>query len=36
MFGLGLTTRIYIVVEGVDMRKGFEGLHGLVRDHPAV
>ena len=33
MFGLGLATRIYIAVEGVDMRKGFEGLHGLVRDH---
>ena len=33
MFGLGLATRIYIAVEGVDMRKGFEGLHGLVRDY---
>ncbi len=32
MFGLGLATRIYIAVEAIDMRKGFEGLHGLVRD----
>ena len=33
MFGLGPTTKIYIAIEAVDMRKGFEGLHGLVRDH---
>ena len=33
MFGVGLATKIYIAVEAVDMRKGFEGLHGLVRDH---
>lgn len=33
MLGLGLATRIYLSVEAVDMRKGFEGLHGLVRDH---
>ena len=33
MFGLGPATKIYIAVEGIDMRKGFEGLHGLVRDH---
>lgn len=32
MFGLGLGTKIYIAVEAIDMRKGFEGLHGLVRD----
>jgi len=32
MFGLGLATKIYVAVEAVDMRKGFEGLHGLVRD----
>ena len=32
MFGLGLATKIYIAVEAIDMRKGFEGLHGLVRD----
>ena len=28
MFGLGLATKIYIAVEAIDMRKGFEGLHG--------
>jgi transposase len=33
MFGLGPATKIFIAVESVDMRKGFEGLHGLVRDH---
>jgi len=33
MFGLGLATKIYLGVEAVDMRKGFEGLYGLVRDH---
>jgi len=32
MFGLGPATRIYIAIEGVDMRKGFDGLYGLVRD----
>lgn len=32
MFGLGPATKIYIAVEVVDMRKGFDGLHGLVRD----
>ena len=32
MFGLGLATKIFIAVEAVDMRKGFEGLYGLVRD----
>jgi transposase len=33
MFGLGPATKIYVAVEAVDMRKGFEGLYGLVRDH---
>src|SRR5262245_21807513 len=33
MCGLGVATKIYIAVEAVDMRKGFEGLFGLVRDH---
>jgi transposase len=33
MFGLGVATKIYISVEAVDMRKGFDGLYGLVRDH---
>jgi transposase len=32
MFGLGPATRIYLAVGATDMRKGFEGLHGLVRD----
>ena len=32
MLGLGHATRIYLGVEPVDMRKGFEGLYGLVRD----
>ena len=32
MFGLGLATKIYVGIEAVDMRKGFEGLYGLVRD----
>lgn len=32
MFGLGSATKIYIAIEGVDMRKGFDGLYGLVRD----
>ena len=33
MFGLGTATKVYIALEPVDMRKGFEGLHGLVSDH---
>ena len=32
MFGLWLATKIYVAVEAVDMRKGFEGWYGLVRD----
>jgi transposase len=32
MFGLGPATRIYIALDAVDMRKGFDGLYGLVRD----
>jgi transposase len=32
VFGLGLATKIHVAVEAVDMRKGFEGLCGLVRD----
>jgi transposase len=32
MFGLGPATKIYLAAESVDMRKGFEGLYGLVRD----
>lgn len=33
MFGLGPATKIYLAAEAIDMRKGFEGLYGLVRDH---
>jgi transposase len=32
VFGLGAATRIYVAVGSTDMRKGFEGLFGLVRD----
>ena len=32
MFGLGAATRVYLAVGSTDMRKGFEGLYGLVRD----
>ena len=32
MFGLGPATRIYLAAGVTDMRKGFEGLYGLVRD----
>ena len=32
MFGMGPATRIYLAAGVTDMRKGFEGLHGLVRD----
>jgi transposase len=32
VFGLGPATRIYLAAGVTDMRKGFEGLHGLARD----
>ena len=32
MFGLGPATRIYLAAGVTDMRKGVEGLYGLVRD----
>jgi len=32
MFGVGPATKIYLAAGATDMRKGFEGLHGLVRD----
>jgi transposase len=32
MFGWGPATRIYLAAGATDMRKGFEGLYGLVRD----
>ena len=31
MLTLGSTTQIYVAVEPVDLRKGFDGLAGLVR-----
>ena len=31
MLGIGTATRIFLAVEPVDMRKGFEGLSGAVR-----
>lgn len=33
MFGLSAATRIHIALDAVDMRRGFNGLYGLVRDH---
>lgn len=32
MFGLGPATKVFLNVPPVDMRKGFDGLFGLVRD----
>ena len=32
MFSVGSATRIYVAAGWTDMRKGFEGLFGLVRD----
>ena len=32
MFGVGAATRIYLATGSTDMRKGFNGLYGLVRD----
>jgi len=32
MFNPGPATRIYLAAGATDMRKGFEGLYGLVRD----
>ncbi len=32
MFGLGPATKIYLGMAAVDMRKGFDGLYGMVRD----
>lgn len=36
MFGWGPATRIYLAAGTTDMRKGFEGLYGLVRDRLAL
>lgn len=32
MLGWGPATRIYLAVGATDLRRGFEGLYGLVRD----
>jgi transposase len=32
MWGWGPATRIYLAAGATDLRKGFEGLYGLVRD----
>jgi transposase len=32
VLGVGPATRIYLATGATDMRKGFEGLYGLVRD----
>jgi len=32
VIGIGRATRIYLAPGATDMRKGFEGLYGLVRD----
>ena len=36
LFAWGPATRIYLASGATDMRKGFEGLHGLVRDRLQV
>ena len=35
MFGVGPATRIYLAAGTTDLRKNFDGLHGLVRDRLA-
>ena len=32
MFGLGPATKIYVALGATDMRKGFDGLYGMIRD----
>jgi transposase len=32
MLGIGAATRVYLAIGATDMRKGFEGLFGIVRD----
>jgi transposase len=32
VFGVGAATRIYLAPGATDLRKGFDGLYGLVRD----
>ena len=35
MLGLGAATRIYVATGATDMRLGYDGLYGLVRDRLA-
>ena len=35
MFAMGAATRIYVATGNTDMRKGFNGLEGLIRDRLA-
>lgn len=35
MWGVGPATRIFLAAGATDMRRGFEGLYGLVRDRLA-
>jgi transposase len=32
VFGLGPATKIYVALGATDLRKGFDGLYGIVRD----
>ena len=32
MFGPGAATKIYVALGATDLRKGFDGFYGLVRD----
>jgi transposase len=32
VFGIGPATQVYLAVGATDMRKGYNGLNGLVRD----
>jgi transposase len=32
MFGVGVATKVYVAAGATDMRKGFQGLYGIVRD----
>jgi transposase len=32
MLGIGAATRVYLANGATDMRKGFEGVFGIVRD----
>jgi IS66 Orf2 like protein len=36
VFGLGPATRVYLAVGATDLRKGFEGLFGLVKDRLGI